>query len=235
MLIQASEAGDPATLVPDQITTILIDSGPDMREQLLDANVGHLDAVVLTHSHADHIFGLDDLRQLWVRHRERVNVYLDEETRSRVFRAFSYCFEQAPGTSYSPFLLAHAVAAGVPFSIEGKGGAVELTPIQVEHGDIPALGIRVNNTVYMPDVKTVKLARSKELLADLDLIIIDALRYKAHPTHMNLEEALAFVSSIKPRQTILTNMHGDMDYATLVSDLPETVTPAYDGLSQLIV
>jgi len=109
-----------------------------------------LDAVVLTHSHADHIFGLDDLRQLWVRHRERVDVYLDEETRSRVFPAFAYCFEQAPGTSYAPFLQAHPISSGVPVSIAGKGGVVELTPIQVEHGDIPALGIRVNSTVYMP-------------------------------------------------------------------------------------
>jgi len=235
MLIQASDAGDPATLQPDQITTILIDSGPDMREQLLDANIGHLDAVVLTHSHADHIFGLDDLRQLWVRHRERVNVYLDEETRSRVFRPFAYCFEQAPGTSYAPFLHAHPITSGTPFNIVGKGGVVELTPIQVEHGDIPALGIRVNNTVYMPDVKTVEIPRSRELLTDLDLLIIDALRYKAHPTHMNLEEALAFVSSFEPQQAILTNMHGDMDYATLLSDLPDRVSPAYDGLSQLIV
>jgi len=218
----------------DDVTRALIDCGPDMREQLLSANVSHLDAAVLTHSHADHIFGLDDLRQLWVRHAKPVDVYFDQPTREIVFRAFSYCFERAPGSSYPPFCIGHQLTANLPFNIEGKGGALELTPILVEHGDIDAFGIRVGNAVYMPDVKTVKRPESMELLTNTELLIVDALRYKSHPTHMSVDEALDFVQQIAPRRAILTNMHGDLDYDTLVSELPSGITPAYDGLSVVI-
>jgi len=218
----------------DEVTRVLIDCGPDMREQLLSAQVSHLDAAVLTHSHADHIFGLDDLRQLWVRHAKPVDVYFDQPTRKIVFQAFSYCFERAPGSSYPPFCIDHTLTANLPFSVEGRGGVLELTPILVEHGDIDAFAIRVGNAVYMPDVKTVKRPDSMELLSNIELLIVDALRYKSHPTHMNVDEALNFVQQIAPDRAILTNMHGDLDYETLVSELPSGITPAYDGLSVLI-
>ena len=218
----------------DEVTRVLIDCGPDMREQLLSANVSHLDAAVLTHSHADHIFGMDDLRQLWVRHGEPVDVYFDQATRKIVWQAFSYCFEQAPGSSYPPFCIDHDLQANQPFEIQGRGGALELTPILVEHGDIDAFGIRVGNAVYMPDVKTVKRADSLALLSDTELLIVDSLRRKSHPTHMSVDEALDFVQQIAPGKTILTNMHGDLDYDTLLSELPSGITPAYDGLSVVI-
>ena len=215
----------------EQVTRVLVDCGPDMREQLLSANVAHLDAALLTHSHADHIFGLDDLRQLWVRHGQPVDVYFDQATRKIVWQAFAYCFERAPGSSYPPFCIGHDLQANQPFKVDGRGGVLELTPILVEHGDIDAFGIRVGNAVYMPDVKTVKRPDSLALLSDTDLLIVDALRRKSHPTHMNVDEALEFVQQIAPDQAILTNMHGDLDYDTLSAELPDGITPAYDGLS----
>jgi len=197
----------------EQVTRVLVDCGPDMREQLLSANVSHLDAALLTHSHADHIFGLDDLRQLWVRHGKPVDVYFDQATRKIVWQAFAYCFERAPGSSYPPFCIGHDLQANQAFKIDGRGGVLELTPILVEHGDIDAFGIRVGNAVYMPDVKTVKRPDSLALLSDTD------------------HEALEFVQQIAPDQAILTNMHGDLDYETLSAELPDGITPAYDGLS----
>jgi len=218
----------------DEVTRVLVDCGPDMREQLLSANVSHLDAAILTHAHADHIFGLDDLRQLWVRHGEPVDVYSDRPTRDIVFGAFGYCFVRAPGSSYPPFCIDRDLPANQPLQIEGRGGPLKLTPIQVEHGDIDSFGIRVGNAVYMPDVKTVNRPDSLALLANTELLIVDALRRKSHPTHMSVDEALDFVQQIAPHKTILTNMHGDLDYESLLSELPSGVTPAYDGLSMII-
>lgn len=231
MLIEAGTPEAIANGLSDQLTKVLVDCGPDMRAQLLDASVAHLDAVVVTHSHADHILGIDDLRQLWIRHRQKVDVYLDQATLERISSGFGYCFEQAPDSSYPAFCNARLIEAGRAFSVDGAGGAVQLTPIQVEHGDIHALGVRINNAVYMPDVKTVQLTASQALLSNLDLLIVDALRYKSHPTHLSVDEALAFIKSFTPARAVLTNMHGDLDFATLVDILPQGVEPAYDGMT----
>jgi len=200
-----------------------------MREQLLSAEVTYLDAVLLTHEHADHIFGLDDLRQLAIAHREKVNVYIGESAAKDVMRAFGYCFTQAEGSSYPAICQEHRIAPGVSVNINGQGGTVTATPFEVEHGDITALGFRIDDLVYMPDVKTVTDPVSMKLLEGVDTLIIDALRYTAHPTHMNVEEALTFIEQVKPRHAILTNMHVDIDYATLTEQLPENISVAFDG------
>ncbi len=212
-------------------TSVLIDSGPDMRAQLLQANVQYLDAVLLTHSHADHIFGMDDLRQLTIKHRERVNVYMDASTSERVMPAFGYCYQQAEGSSYPAICNEHRIYAGKPVTITGNGGAIEFMPFDVNHGDITALGFRIGRFAYLPDVKTVERPESLHALADLDVLVLDALRYTSHPTHMNVEEALAFVEKVKPKRTILTNMHNAIDYAELSAQLPDGIEAAYDGLT----
>lgn len=211
-------------------TSVLIDTGPDMREQLLSAKVTYLDAVLLTHSHADHIFGLDDLRQLAVTHKERVNVHMDESTAAKVMPAFAYCFRQAEDSSYPAICREHRITAGTPFSIAGNGGSITAVPFEVNHGDISALGFRIDNLVYLPDVKTVTEAASLSLLKDVDTLVLDALRYTPHPTHMNVEEAVAFAKQIQPKRTILTNMHIDIDYESLNRELPDNIEAAYDGL-----
>ncbi len=212
-------------------TSVLVDTGPDMRMQLLQADVQHLDAVLMTHSHADHITGMDDLRQLAIKHRERVNVYMDEATSQRVMPAFGYCYQQAEGSSYPAICNEHRIEAATAFTISGAGGEIVFTPFEVSHGDICALGYRVGGFAYLPDVKTVDLPQSIALLQQLDVLVLDALRYTPHPTHMNVEEALAFIKQIQPRRAILTNMHNALDYATLKAELPEGVEPAYDGMT----
>jgi phosphoribosyl 1,2-cyclic phosphate phosphodiesterase len=216
--------------VSGEKTSVLIDTGPDMRQQLLASDVEYLDAVLLTHSHADHIFGLDDLRQLAIRHRQRVNVYMDETTSRVVMEPFSYCFNQAPDSSYPAICNEHRIHANVPLTISGAGGDIEITPFEVEHGDIPALGFRVGKLAYMPDVKTINKEPSRETLRGLDTLIIDALRYSSHLTHMNVDEALACIEHFAPTRAILTNMHNAIDYDTLNAELPAHIRGAYDGM-----
>ena len=212
-------------------TSVLVDAGADLREQLLSADVRVLDGVLLTHSHADHVFGLDDLRQLALRLRRPIDVYMDEFTSEVVMRPFGYCFAQAPGSSYPAFCVEHRIVHPEPFSIAGEGGAVDVRTVRAEHGDIHALGFRFGTLVYLPDVKRVSDEASLEALAGAEVLILDALRRRPHPTHLNLEEALAFVERLQPRRTILTNMHNDLDYAALRDALPTGVEPGYDGLT----
>ena len=214
----------------DGTTSILIDTGPDMREQLLTANVQYLDAVLLTHSHADHIFGMDDLRQLAIRYREKVNVYMDASTSERVMPAFGYCYQQEEGTSYPAICAEHRITASTSFTIKGKGGSINIMPFEVQHGDISALGFRVGDIAYLPDVKTVDLPASIQATQNLDVLVLDALRYTQHPTHMNVDEAIAYIKQVKPKQAYLTNMHNAIDFETLRSNLPPGIEPAFDGL-----
>lgn len=211
-------------------TSILVDTGPDMREQLLRAEVKHLDAVLLTHSHADHIFGMDDLRQLAIRHREKINVYMDASTSTQVMSAFGYCYQQGEDSSYPAICTEHRIVAPQHFDIPGTAGSIRVQPFEVSHGDIRALGFRFGQLAYLPDVKLVDTHASQQLLKDLDILILDALRYTEHPTHMNVDEALEFIARVKPKKAYLTNMHSALDYSDLSSQLPPGVEPAYDGL-----
>ena len=212
-------------------TSVLIDTGPDMREQLLSARVTYLDAVFITHPHADHVTGLDDLRQLAVTHKEKVNVYLDEPTSKSVMRSFGYCFQQAENSSYPAICQEHRITADNPIHIEGAGGTINAIPFIVNHGDIKALGFRFDELVYLPDVKDVTETSSLKTLKNVDTIILDALRHSTHPTHMSVEESLAFLRQIKPTRGILTNMHVDLDYDELNKQLPDNIQPAYDGMT----
>ncbi|ADZ70709.1 MBL fold metallo-hydrolase [Polymorphum gilvum] len=210
-------------------TTVLVDTGPDMRQQLLDADVEDLDAVLYTHAHADHLHGIDDLRMLAIRHRRRVPVYMDEKTSRRAHAAFGYCFATPPGSSYPPILDEVRLTAGVPAVIDGAGGALSFLPIEVNHGEIDALGFRFEDVAYLPDVSEIPEVAVTQF-AGLRLWIVDALRHKPHPSHFCLTDALTWIADLAPRRAVLTNMHNDMDYAALVRDLPAGVEPAHDGM-----
>lgn len=212
-------------------TTVVIDAGADLREQLLSEHVDALDGVLLTHSHADHIFGLDDLRQLALHMRTPANVYMDEPTSKVVQQAFGYCFHQAEGSSYPAFCREIPIAHPEPFTINGLGGPVAVQSIKAEHGDIDALGFRIADLVYLPDAKRISDSASFSHLNNIDTLVVDALRYKAHPTHMNVEESLEFIAKIGPRRAILTNMHSDLDFNELSKTLPAGVEAGYDGLT----
>lgn len=210
-------------------TRVLIDCSPDLRMQLLDAEVDWVDGVVITHEHADHTHGIDDLRPLYVHKRRKVDVYLDEPTSRAMHARFAYCFMTPPGSEYPPIASERRLVPGQPVSIAGQGGDIEVLPVLQEHGDIPSLGFRIGNVAYSADIKNLPDA-SLPLMAGLDVWIVDALRKTPHPSHFNLAEALHWIGRVKPKRAILTNLHTDMDYAALRAELPPNVEPAFDGM-----
>lgn len=211
------------------VTRVLIDTSPDLREQLLDADAHHIDAVLFTHEHADHTHGIDDLRALALHQKRRIDVHMDEPTAVALRMRFAYCFVTPPGSSYPPILREHRLEPGLPVSVEGAGGAITALPFLQSHGDIPSLGFRFGNLAYSCDLNGLPDA-SQAALADLDTWIVDALRHTPHPSHWSLSETLDWIGRIRPRRAILTNMHVDLDYATLRGELPGHIEPAYDGM-----
>ena len=210
------------------VTRILIDTSPDLREQLLAATVTHLDAVVYTHDHADQAHGIDDVRALAIRRRAQIPAYFDPGTRARLESRFHYIFHGAGG--YPPILAPQpAFQPFKRFVINGAGGPVEFLPVDMEHGRIRCMGFRIGDVAYCNDVNGLP-DRSLDALKDLNTLIIDALRYTPHPSHAHLELTLSWIGTLKPRRAILTNLHIDMDYQTLARDLPAGVEPAYDGM-----
>ncbi len=208
-------------------TQVLIDTSPDMRAQLLDAGIGRLDAVVFTHAHADHVHGIDDLRQLVFNTRERLDVWADGATQEALYSRFGYAFIQPSDSPYPPILNMHTISGAI--TVDGAGGPLTLHPLRLNHGSIDALGFRIGGLAYTPDVLRI-YPESWQLLQGLDIWIVDALRRKAHPTHAHLDMALGWIAEAKPRRAVLTNMHIDLDYATVNSETPEHVTPAHDGM-----
>lgn len=208
-------------------TTVLIDTSPDMRQQLLDARVGHLDGVVYTHAHADHVHGIDDLRMIVFNSRERLQVWADGDTSDSLLGRFGYAFIQPKGSPYPPILELNPIEG--PVTVDGAGGPITLSPFRVNHGSIDALGFRIGGLAYLPDVKEIP-DTAWTILEGLDIWIVDALRHKPHPTHAHLAQTLEWIERARPRQAVLTNMHIDLDYATLDRDTPDHITPAYDGM-----
>lgn len=211
------------------VTRVLVDTGPDMREQLLSARVPRIDAVVYTHAHADHIHGIDDLRALSLAERRRIDVYMDAATLARAEEAFAYCFKPV-AQGYPPILEPHVVTPGETVAVHGPGGPLHLTPFAQAHGRIMSLGWRAGGLAYSCDLNDLP-DESLPFVEGLDVWIVDALRYRSHSSHFTVEEAVAWVRRVKARRAILTNLHQDLDYETLRADLPEGIEPAHDLLT----
>ena len=210
----------------DGVTRVLVDTGPDLREQLIDANVDWVDAMLYTHEHADHTHGIDDLRGLFLKARRRLDAYADDATSRMLMTRFSYCFVRPAGQRISADPQ-HARPRGRRAGdVTGKGGAIAALPFAQVHGDIPSLGFRFGDVAYSSDLSDMPEA-SAAALAGLDLWIVDALRYHPHPSHFSVDDALDWIERIKPRRAILTNMHTDLDYEVLRAKLPPGVEPAY--------
>ncbi len=216
---------------PSGVTRVLVDTSPDLRQQLLDAEVDWLDAVFYTHEHADHTHGIDDLRGLFIHRRKRVPVYLDRRTSKVMHERFGYCFVSPPGSEYPPIVREseQPLEPGRLLTIDGQGGPVEALPYLQNHGDITSLGFRFGRVAYSCDLSGLPDA-SVAVLSGLDVWILDALRDKPHPSHLCVADALSWIERLKPRRAILTNLHSDLDYTDLRGRLPPHVEPAYDGL-----
>lgn len=213
---------------PEGTTTVLIDTSPDLRDQLLSVNVGRLDGVVYTHSHADHVHGIDDLRMIVFNMRARLPVWADPATSAALKQRFDYAFVQPEGSSYPPILDLHLIDGAL--RIDGAGGPIALTPFRVNHGDMEALGFRIGDVAYLPDVAQIPEDTWAQL-ENLDCWIVDALRRDPHPTHSHLAQTLSWIERAAPQQAVLTNMHIDLDYATVMAETPDHIQPAYDGLT----
>ncbi len=215
---------------PDGATTrVVIDTGPDFREQMLMAGVTRIDGVIYTHAHADHIHGIDDLRGYVLEQRQLMDIYADQPTLDRLYEAFGYCFKTPVGSSYPPILRAHEIEHSDPVTIEGEGGPLTFTPLPQIHGDIISLGFRIGDMAYCPDVSHFPPATA-ERLQDLELLVIDALQYRTHPSHFSLGEALEWIEKLRPKRAVLTHMHVPLDYETVSAETPDHVEPAYDGM-----
>ena len=210
-------------------TRVVIDTGCDLREQLLDAAVDRVDAVLYTHEHADHTHGIDDLRVLALNSRKRVDVFFSQEAANRIVPSFAYCFTAPPGSGYPPILNQNLIAAGHPLTIHGPGGEIDILPFEQTHGEITSLGFRIMDFAYSVDLSAIP-EQSADAVTALDVWVLDALRPTPHPSHLSLPESLETIARFAPRQAVLTNLHIDMDYDTVARGTPENVTPAYDGM-----
>ena len=214
---------------PGGTTTVLVDTSPDLREQLLDAGTTRLDGVLYTHDHADHTHGIDDLRPLVIHMRKRIPVWADAATSQVLHERFGYCFATPPGSEYPPIVTEQRIELGRTVRVDGPGGPVTALPFDMIHGPSHALGFRFDGLAYASDVSLMP-EDSLPTLERLEWLIIDALRYTPHPTHFSLSEALALIERVRPRRAVVTNLHTDLDYGRLTRELPDGVVPAFDGM-----
>ncbi len=213
---------------PD-VTRVVIDCGPDFRTQMLSASVDRIDGLLITHPHADHIHGLDDVRGYVIDHRRLVDLYADASTYERLFEAFGYCFRTPSGSSYGPIVRHHEIVAGVPFEVEGRAGPLTVQPYAQTHGAIHSLGFRIGPIAYSSDVSDFPAA-AITTIEGAELLLIDALQYRPHPSHLSLDEALEWIGRFAVPRAVLTHMHTPLDYETLRQTLPSHVEPAFDGM-----
>ena len=217
-------------LIESGDVTVLVDSSPDCRAQLLDAGVTRLDGILYTHAHADHSHGIDDLRWINVAMKAPLPAYADARTLEALQERFGYCFtplerfEGRPLHYYKPVLEPHVVTG--PFEVAGMA----VTPFEQQHGPrSKTLGFRIGNFAYSTDVSMLDAA-AFEILAGVETWIVDAFRREPHPTHAHLDLSLRWIERIAPRHAVLVHMGGDLDYRTLREELPAGVEPGYDGM-----
>lgn len=212
-------------------TRLIIDTSPDFRSQMLAAGATRADAVLLTHDHADQTHGIDDLRVLALRQKHRIPVHMDDRTSALMHERFGYCFRDNPKTGYPAILEAHTdLLPGSTVVVDGPGGRIEALAMAQVHGPIPSLGFRFGPIAYNNDCSDLP-EETLAALTGVETWIVDALRYKPHPTHAHVERALAWIDRLGPRRAVLTNLHVDLDYAQLDGETPDHVRPAVDGLT----
>ena len=212
----------------EQETTAIVDTSPDLRLQTAHAGAKRLDAILLTHDHADQVHGIDDVRAFFIRQRARIDCHMDAATDASMMRRFGYIFEGEGG--YPAICERRPIPAhGERWRVDGPSGAIPVVTFDQDHGGVRSVGYRFGGVAYSSDVVDLDEA-AFAALADLDVWIVDALRYRPHPTHAHLERTLGWIERLRPRRTILTNLHIDLDFEALTHELPPGVEPAFDGL-----
>ncbi len=209
-------------------TTAIVDTSPDLRLQTAHAGAKRMDAIMLTHDHADQVHGLDDVRAFFNRQRVKIPCLMDAATDASLQRRFGYIFEGEGG--YPAICERRPIPQhGVRWQVDGPSGSIPVVTFDQDHGGVRSVGYRFGDVAYSSDVVHLD-DRAFEALAGLDVWIVDALRYQPHPTHAHLERTLEWIERLKPRRAILTNLHIDLDYEVLKAELPCGTEPAYDGL-----
>jgi len=217
-------------LVESGATRVLVDCSPDMRDQLIDAGIAKLDGVLITHDHADQSHGIDDLRMVAQNMLRRVELHAGDETLRMLKARFGYCFKGGEVAGYPAIIEAHLIERPYrTFTIKGEGGAIPILAFDQDHGTMVSQGFRFGPIAYSSDVVTLDDA-AFAALAGVECWIVDALRYRPHPTHAHVERTLGWIERLQPKRAILTNLHVDLDYDTLRRSLPPGVEPAFDGL-----
>ncbi len=208
--------------------TVLIDTSPELRTQMLRHQVMRIDGVVYTHNHADHIFGIDDLRRFNAVQNEGIAVYAEQRVVDWLHGTFQYIFQPHKNInqSFVPTLLTHPITPGSAFDIAGR----DWLPLRLMHGKLPIVGYRIGNVAYCTDCSAIP-PETWPLLEDLDVLVIDALRYKHHPTHLTIDQALEVIDQVKPRRAYFTHIAHDVRHADLEPKLPEHVFVGFDGLT----
>ena len=214
---------------PERQTTIVVDASPEFRLQTAEAGVRRLDALLMTHDHADQAHGIDDIRAFALRQRARIPCWMDEATRESLVRRFGYIFV---GEGYYPAIadVYDLPRHGQAWSVAGPSGPIPVVTFDQDHGGARSVGYRFGNLAYSSDVVDFP-EPVFEALEGLDVWIVDALRYTPHPTHAHVDRALEWIARVRPKRAILTNLHIDLDYDELTSRLPPGVEAAHDGLA----
>jgi phosphoribosyl 1,2-cyclic phosphate phosphodiesterase len=213
-------------------TTIVVDAAPEFRQQTAAAGAKRLDALLMTHDHADQAHGIDDIRAFAQRQRARIPVHADPATEETLLRRFGYIFR---GEKSYPAIgdIVAIPPHGQAWQVDGPSGPIPVVTFDQDHGEVRSVGYRFGPIAYSSDVLALDEA-AFEALAGVELWIVDALRYTPHPTHAHVERTLGWIERLKPRQAILTNLHIDLDFEELTSRLPPGVEPAYDGLRIIV-
>ena len=213
-----------SALIKNDDNNVLIDTSPDLRSQMLKNKIINLDTVLYTHHHGDQTHGINDLRVFALKRKKEIPVYADKNTKKYLSDSFSYCFKGSK--EYPPILKL--------FDLKKKfkiGKFINIEPVKVRHGSINSISYIINKKIaYLPDANEIYKKDYKKFFK-LNYLIIDCLRYKAHPSHFNLDDVLKIKINLKPKKIILTNLHSDLDYGKLINILPKNTKPAYDGLT----
>jgi phosphoribosyl 1,2-cyclic phosphate phosphodiesterase len=206
--------------------SVLIDTSPDLKDQFKKNNLKDVDAVLYTHEHADQTSGIFELRPFFWRNKKKIDIYGSRKTINELKKKYDFCFQ--PKQGYMPIAKEHVIKNN--FFLKKGINKIKISSFEVQHGLIKATAYVVNKIAYLSDCSYIP-NKSKKYLSNLDFLIIDCLRYKFHPGHFNLESAISLAKELRPKKTILTNLHVELDYSILRKKLPSNIIPAFDGIS----